>query len=176
MLRCGAFCVAARIGTFLIPVDPGFLLDARARCPLARAVFAFLAVVGCARLACLPFVNLALLALLLLLFGAVFFAVLFVGATRRLVFVALVADTVADLIALRAGALSAAKRLVNFGRMDLPDKARLFAADVCEARRAVEREEVCFTPLILGSLMRSPQFSNATQRRSSDLKTRPSVT
>lgn len=70
------------------------------------------------------------------------------------------ADTAAGLAfaALRAGAFSVAERLtIGFGRADLPVIERLFA----EAAEELWRAEDLFTPLRLGSLIRSPDFQKS---------------
>jgi hypothetical protein len=64
------------------------------------------------------------------------------------------------LVALRAGAFSAGERLtIGLGRADLPVNVRLLAEDVGVVRRDVGLEGVLFTPLMLGTLMRSSQLS-----------------
>lgn len=66
----------------------------------------------------------------------------------------------ADLVALRAGAFSAAERLgIGFGRpVDLPASVRFLAADLVEEREA-GRAGDRLTPLMTGSLMRSHRLS-----------------
>ena len=65
-----------------------------------------------------------------------------------------------DFVALRAGALSAAERFAKgLGRADLLPNARFFAEDVEEVEREAGREEdERLTPLMIGSLMRSPRL------------------
>jgi hypothetical protein len=68
--------------------------------------------------------------------------------------------TALDLVALRAGAFSAGERLtIGLGRADLSVNARFLAEGVVAVRREAGLEGDLFTPLILGSLMRSSQLS-----------------
>lgn len=83
------------------------------------------------------------------------------------------AVTVLDFVALRAGAFSAAERLIiGLGRaVDLLPNVRFFPEDVDEVWREAGREEDRLTPLTIGSLMRSHQLSKGALNHRAATKT-----
>lgn len=71
-----------------------------------------------------------------------------------------------DFVAFRAGAFVASERLtINFGRADLPDNVRLLAEGVAALRREAGVDRDRFTPLIVGSLMRSSRLSKKVTQK-----------
>lgn len=104
--------------------------------------------------------------IVVLLFAASFPVAFFAGVAALdgladfFVLLLLVEPAVFDFVALWAGAFSAGERLtIGLGRADLLINARFLAEDVVEVRRALGLEGDRFTPLTVGSLMRSSQLS-----------------
>ncbi|HEY0545887.1 MAG TPA: hypothetical protein VGC91_10960 [Pyrinomonadaceae bacterium] len=106
-----------------------------------------------------------------LFFGGVFFAGRAGFAGFADFFVLLLVEAAATaFVALRAGAFFAGERLtIGLGRADLPVNVRLFAEDVVAVRREARLEGVLFTPLIVGSLMRSSQLSKKAAQKAFEL-------
>jgi hypothetical protein len=81
-----------------------------------------------------------------------------------------------ELVALRAGALSAEERFtIGFGFADLPASERFFDEETVEVWREVGREGDLFTPLTIGSLMRSPRLLKGRPNHSGRPKKLPTA-
>jgi hypothetical protein len=81
-----------------------------------------------------------------------------------------------EFVALRAGALSADERFtIGLGFADLPASERFFDEETVEVWREVGREGDRFTPLTIGSLMRSPRLLKGRPNHSGRPKKLPTA-